>query len=102
VADIGAMVAEVLGAMKVVQAFNQEPRELDRFSLARSNDLCHGQAPHSDARNDDRGHHCADLRRDRDADVGRRAGRGRRARFRRHDRRLRHHRRARRRARSAR
>ncbi|MEQ1495555.1 MAG: ABC transporter transmembrane domain-containing protein [Novosphingobium sp.] len=32
VADIGAMVAEVLGAMKVVQAFNQEPREQVRFT----------------------------------------------------------------------
>jgi len=32
VADIGAMVAEVLGAMKVVQAFNQESREQDRFA----------------------------------------------------------------------
>jgi ATP-binding cassette subfamily B protein len=31
VADIGAIVAEVLGAMKVVQAFNQESRELERF-----------------------------------------------------------------------
>ena len=34
VANIGAMVAEVLGAVKVVQAFNQERRESDRFSLA--------------------------------------------------------------------
>jgi ATP-binding cassette, subfamily B, bacterial len=34
VADIGAMVAEVLGAVKVVQAFNQERRESDRFGLA--------------------------------------------------------------------
>jgi ATP-binding cassette subfamily B protein len=34
VADIGAMVAETLGGMKVVQAFNQEPRELERFSDA--------------------------------------------------------------------
>ena len=34
VADIGAMVAETLAAMKVVQAFNQEPRELDRFTGA--------------------------------------------------------------------
>lgn len=32
VADIGAMVAEVLGAMKVVQAFNQEDREARRFA----------------------------------------------------------------------
>jgi ATP-binding cassette subfamily B protein len=31
VADVGTMVAEVLGAMKVVQAFNQEQREGERF-----------------------------------------------------------------------
>lgn len=34
VADIGAMVAETLGAMKIVQAFNQEQRELGRFAGA--------------------------------------------------------------------
>ncbi|MFN6935232.1 MAG: ABC transporter transmembrane domain-containing protein, partial [Tsuneonella sp.] len=34
VADIGAMVAEVLGAMKIVQAFNQESRERSRFHEA--------------------------------------------------------------------
>lgn len=34
VADVGAMVAEVLGAMKIVQAFNQESREEARFSDA--------------------------------------------------------------------
>ena len=34
VADIGAITAEVLGAMKIVQAFNQESRELDRFGAA--------------------------------------------------------------------
>jgi ATP-binding cassette subfamily B protein len=34
VADIGATVAEVLGALKVVQAFNQEGREWQRFSAA--------------------------------------------------------------------
>lgn len=32
VADIGAMVAETLGAMKIVQAFNQEKREQQRFA----------------------------------------------------------------------
>lgn len=32
IADIGAMVAETLGAMKVVQAFNQEAREQARFA----------------------------------------------------------------------
>jgi ATP-binding cassette subfamily B protein len=34
IADIGAMVAETLGAMKIVQAFNQEKREADRFGGA--------------------------------------------------------------------
>jgi ATP-binding cassette, subfamily B, bacterial len=34
VADIGATVAEVLGAMKIVQAFNQEAREQERFATS--------------------------------------------------------------------
>ncbi|MFM6950518.1 MAG: ABC transporter transmembrane domain-containing protein [Novosphingobium sp.] len=34
VADVGAMIAEVLGAMKIVQAFNQESREEARFGAA--------------------------------------------------------------------
>jgi len=34
VADIGAMVTEVLSAMKIVQSFNQEKRERQRFSDA--------------------------------------------------------------------
>lgn len=34
VADVGSMVAEVLGAMKIVQAFNQEEREVARFASA--------------------------------------------------------------------
>lgn len=34
VADIGAMADEVLGALRVVQAYTQEPRERDRFSRA--------------------------------------------------------------------
>lgn len=34
VAGVGAMVTEVLSAMKVVQSFNQEARESDRFSEA--------------------------------------------------------------------
>jgi len=32
IADVGAKVAEVLGAMRVVQAFNQEAREAERFT----------------------------------------------------------------------
>ncbi|RVT93941.1 ABC transporter transmembrane domain-containing protein [Sphingomonas crocodyli] len=31
IADVGAMIAEVLGAMKIVQAFGQEKREAERF-----------------------------------------------------------------------
>ncbi|GGY94560.1 ABC transporter transmembrane domain-containing protein [Novosphingobium colocasiae] len=31
IADIGALTSEVLGALRIVQAFNQEGRELDRF-----------------------------------------------------------------------
>jgi ATP-binding cassette subfamily B protein len=34
VADVGAMVSEVLGAMKIVQAFGQQSRESDRFAGA--------------------------------------------------------------------
>ncbi|QLC20955.1 ATP-binding cassette domain-containing protein [Parasphingopyxis sp. CP4] len=34
IADVGAMVAETLGAMKIVQAFGQERREGDRFDKA--------------------------------------------------------------------
>ncbi len=34
VADVGAMVTEVLGAMKIVQGFNQQGREADRFGDA--------------------------------------------------------------------
>jgi ATP-binding cassette subfamily B protein len=34
VADVGAMVTETLGAMKIVQAFGQEKRESDRFASA--------------------------------------------------------------------
>ncbi len=34
VADVGARATEVLGAMKIVQAFGQEPREAARFSAA--------------------------------------------------------------------
>ncbi|MDB5716603.1 MAG: lipid transporter ATPase/inner rane protein [Sphingomonas bacterium] len=34
IADVGAMVAETLGAMKIVQAFGQERREAERFEGA--------------------------------------------------------------------
>ncbi|RZM30365.1 MAG: ABC transporter, partial [Sphingomonas sp.] len=34
VADVGSLVTETLGAMKIVQAFGQEPREAQRFTAA--------------------------------------------------------------------
>ena len=34
IADVGALVTEVLSAMRVVQSFNQEQREADRFTSA--------------------------------------------------------------------
>ncbi|HEU4957461.1 MAG TPA: ABC transporter transmembrane domain-containing protein [Sphingomicrobium sp.] len=34
IADVGAVTSEVLGAMKIVQAFNQQSREAERFSDA--------------------------------------------------------------------
>ncbi len=37
IADVGAMVTEVLGAMKIVQSFGQESREADRFAQAVEN-----------------------------------------------------------------
>ncbi|WP_438729954.1 ABC transporter transmembrane domain-containing protein [Parasphingorhabdus sp. DH2-15] len=37
VADVGSNIVETLGAMKIVQAFGQEGREYDRFSLAVEN-----------------------------------------------------------------
>jgi len=37
IADVGTVTAEVLGAMKIVQAFNQQGREAERFTLATEN-----------------------------------------------------------------
>jgi ATP-binding cassette subfamily B protein len=34
IADVGTVTTEVLGAMKIVQAFNQQPREASRFAEA--------------------------------------------------------------------
>jgi ATP-binding cassette, subfamily B, bacterial len=34
IADVGTVTSEVLGAMKIVQAFNQQPRETSRFADA--------------------------------------------------------------------
>jgi len=43
IAEIGAMVAETLGAMKIVQAFNQEKREEERFGVAAENAFAAGK-----------------------------------------------------------
>jgi len=43
IAEIGAMVAETLGAMKIVQAFNQEKREEERFGVAVENAFTAGK-----------------------------------------------------------
>jgi len=37
IADVGTVTGEVLGAMKIVQAFNQQEREAERFTLATEN-----------------------------------------------------------------
>ena len=37
IADIGTVTGEVLGAMKIVQAFNQQGREAERFAVATEN-----------------------------------------------------------------
>jgi len=43
IAEVGAMVAETLGAMKIVQAFNQEKREQERFGQAVENAFAAGK-----------------------------------------------------------
>jgi len=43
IAEVGAMVAETLGAMKIVQAFNQEKREEERFGVAVENTFAAGK-----------------------------------------------------------
>ena len=75
IADVGTVTSEVLGAMKIVQAFNQQGREAERFAAAGRKRLRHRQAPHPAARADDRDRHLPDLRRDH---FGHLAGRGRR------------------------
>jgi ATP-binding cassette subfamily B protein len=37
IADVGTIASEVLGAMKIVQAYNQQGREAERFTLATEN-----------------------------------------------------------------
>ena len=53
IADVGTVTGEVLGAMKIVQAFNQQGREAERFTDADRNRVHHRQAPHRAARADD-------------------------------------------------
>jgi len=43
IAEVGAIVAETLGAMKIVQAFNQEKREEERFGQAVENAFAAGK-----------------------------------------------------------
>jgi ATP-binding cassette subfamily B protein len=43
IAELGAIVAETLGAMKIVQAFNQEKREEERFGVAVENAFAAGK-----------------------------------------------------------
>jgi len=43
IAEVGAMVAETLAAMKIVQAFNQEKREQERFGQAVENAFAAGK-----------------------------------------------------------
>jgi len=43
IAEVGSMVAETLGAMKIVQAFGQERREADRFGAAVENAFAAGK-----------------------------------------------------------
>ena len=62
VADVGAIVAETLGAMKIVQAFGQEERESSRFRDAVEARLRDRAAADRSARGDDRDRHRADVR----------------------------------------
>ena len=43
IAEVGAIVSETLGAMKIVQAFNQEKREEERFGVAVENAFAAGK-----------------------------------------------------------
>lgn len=43
IAEVGSMVAETLGAMKIVQAFGQQKREADRFGVAVENAFSAGK-----------------------------------------------------------
>ena len=54
VASVGSRVSEVLGAMKIVQGFNQEWREQQRFGEAVEATFDTAQAPHHAALGDDR------------------------------------------------
>ncbi len=41
IADVGTVTSEVLGAMKIVQAFSQQQRETERFSRRHRDRLLH-------------------------------------------------------------
>jgi ATP-binding cassette subfamily B protein len=43
IAEVGSLVSETLGAMKIVQAFNQEKREEERFAVAVENAFAAGR-----------------------------------------------------------
>ncbi len=87
VAEIGAKTSEVLGAMKIVQGFNQEAARGRAVPRRGRGDVRHCQAAHHAARGDHRGVHHRRVRRDHRADVGRRAERRRGQDHRRDDRR---------------
>ena len=75
IADVGTVTSEVLGAMKIVQAFSQEGREAERFTARDRNRVRRRQAPHPAPRGDDRDRHRPDVLGDHLRHL---AGRGRR------------------------
>ena len=89
IANVGSIVAEVLGAIKVVQAFTQEPREAGPLRGRSRGRVQRRQAPHRRPRRHDGGRHHANLRGDHAGPLGRRDRRHRRHHDRRHDHRLR-------------
>ena len=61
IADVGTVTSEVLGAMKIVQAFNQQGRESERFTAATETVFATAKTPHPAPRADDRDRHRLDL-----------------------------------------
>ena len=75
IADVGTVTSEVLGAMKIVQAFNQQDREAERFTNATETVFSTAKKPHRCfARVMTFDRHLADLLVDH---LGHLAGRGR-------------------------